>query len=123
VTGIVDLVGDHDHRCLAATKQQGDPLVLRGHANRCIDDEYHHLSGLHRLLGLSADLVVEGVTIGNPAPGVDQREVVALPFPIDGLSISSDAGALLNDRFATPNNPIHQRGFAHVWTTDDGDDR
>ena len=123
VRGVVDLVGDHEDRRIEPTKEQRHPFVLGRDADGRIDDEQDDFGLLHCLFGLLGNLVVERIAIGHPAARVEEGEVIAEPFGINRLAVARDAGALFDDRLAAPDDAVHHRGFAHVGTTDNGDDR
>ena len=105
------------------TKEQRHPFVLGGDTDGRIDDEQDDFGLPHCLFGLLGHLVIERIAIGHPAARVEEGEVIAEPFGIDRLAVASDAGALFDDRLAAPDDAVHHGGFAHVGTTDNGDDR
>ena len=71
----------------------------------------------HRLLGLGTDLVVEIVTVGHPAAGIEQGEVVALPFGIDRLAVAGDPRPLFDDGLAPAEDAVDEGGLAHTVAT------
>src|SRR5690606_750970 len=56
-----------------------------------------------------------------PAAGVEQGERSSGPGGVIGDPVASHPGHVLDDSFATTENPVHQRRFADVRATHDGD--
>ena len=59
----------------------------------------------------------------EPATGVDDDELAAVPLGVELLAIARDAGLLLDDRVAPPDKAVDEGGLAHVRAADDRDDR
>ncbi len=59
----------------------------------------------------------------QPAAGVDDGERAAVPVGLEHLAVAGDAGLLLDDGVAPPDEAVHQRRLADVGAADDGDDR
>jgi hypothetical protein len=121
--GVVDLVGDQQHRTTVATEDVGDTAVLLGDADGDVDDEQDRVGLGDGGLTLGRDLGVEGVAAGHPAAGVDEREFARLPFGHHFLAVTGDAGLLLDDGLAATDDPVEKCGLADVRSADDGDNR
>ena len=124
--GVVDLVGrDHD-RLAGPAQHVGHRLVRVSHADGGVHDEQHRVGGVHRDPGLAGDLggqALGALDRGFPAAGVDQRELPAVPQRVVGDPVPGHAGDVLYYRLPAAENPVDQRGLAHVGPADDGDDR
>ena len=121
--GVVDLVDDHQHRLARRRKQVATWASSSVRPVAAVDHEQHHPGVGHGLLGLAGHLGIERVAAGQPAAGVDEREGTTLPLGVDHLAVPGDAGPLLDDGLAPPDDAVEQRRLAHVGATDDGDGR
>ena len=122
-TGVVDLVGDDDHGGVASTQQVGHPGIEIGHPGGDVEDQQHDVGLGDRRLGLARHLGVELVAAAHPAAGVDEAERASEPLRLHLLAVPRHTGSFLDDRDARPEDPVDERGLAHVGPTDDGDER
>src|SRR2546428_3498250 len=82
----------------------------------------HDVACRHRRLDLRPNRAVELVvcTWDHPAR-VHQPKPPSVPLGRAEVSIARDARARVNDRIPAPDEPVEQRGFAHVGAADDRD--
>ncbi len=123
VTGVVDLVRDEEDGAAALAQQAHDLLVGRGRTDHRIHDEQHDVREIDRDLGLRRDRAVDALRVGFPAAGVDEGEPAIHPLGLVGHAVARDAGGVLDDRFATAEDAVHERGLADVRAPHDRDDR
>ena len=122
--GVVDLVGDDEHRAATLAEQLGDVRVLLGDADDGVDDEQRDVGVAGSAFSLWRETFwSRSSPPREPAAGVDELERVAVPLRVDLLAVAGDPGALLDDRLAASDDAVEQRGLAHVRPADDGDDR
>src|SRR5699024_3014976 len=70
---------------------------------------------------LVCDGGVDALDVGIPAAGVLHPEALATPVGDVGDAVAGDAGEILHDGLAAPDEPVDQRGLAHVGAAHDGD--
>ena len=116
------------HGYLRALEDARDLIVLLGDADGGVDHEQHDVGRRDRALGLRAHLSrqrrrIHGLEAGRePTPRVDHPELAAVPVRFELLAVARDAGLLLDDRTAPPDEPVHERRLADVGPADHGDD-
>ncbi len=121
--GAVDLVGTQHHGLAGLAQQSYDGLVgVRG-AHLGVDDEDHGVGGLDGELGLRGHGGVDAEDVLLPAAGVDDLEAAARPLGLVGHTVTGDAGLVLDDRLAPPDDPVDQGRLADVRASDDRQDR
>ena len=119
---VVELVDDQDDWTRGASQLRGDFLVDRIRPFLPVHHEDHEVRLLHRELHLHPDGDIHGVRrTGHQPPGVDQPEVTSPPFGLAKMAIPCRARFIGNDRIATTEEPIEQRGLADVGPPDDRD--
>jgi hypothetical protein len=120
---VVRLVGDQDHRLVAAPQHLDRGLVDVRRADRHVDDDHDHVGGLHGDFRLGGDGGGAVAGVGLPAAGVDDGEAAAVPLGVVGDAVAGHAGHVLDDRLAAADDAVDQGGFAYVGAADDGDHR
>ena len=119
---VVDLVGSKYDGLAGLAEDLHHGLVVVGDADRRVDHEQHRVGERDRHFGLSTDSLGHAAGIGIPATGVDHGERPAVPVRVVRHSVAGDAGAVLDDRLAPPDDPVDQGRLAHVGPADHGQD-
>lgn len=123
VPRVVDLVGDEKDRLRRLAQHAHDVLVGRGGAHRRVDDEEDDVGELDGDLRLHRDRAVDALRVGLPAAGVDDGEPATQPLGLVRHAVAGDAGSVLHDGLAAPEDAVHERGLAHVRAPHDRDHR
>ena len=111
--GIVDLVGHEDLRELFVPRR--DPGARVG-------QEENEVGFLDRGLRLLGDRAGDRVLVGDvDAAGVDQQEVLAVPFADELLAVARHPRRLVHDRRARLGQPVDEGRLADVRKADDRD--
>ena len=63
------------------------------------------------------------VVANDPSSRIDQPKVLTRPVGRGKVPVARDAGPVVHDRPAPPNDPVEERGLTHVGTPDDSDGR
>ena len=116
---VVDLRGAQHHRPVGPAQHACDGLVGGRGPDGGVDDEHHRVGGAHRELGLGGDGSLQAGRVGLPAAGVDEGEPAAVPQRVVGDAVAGDAGDVLHDGLAAPDEPVDQRRLADVGPPDD----
>ena len=119
LAGIVDLVGDEEHRLAALAQQLHDVLVCRRRTHHRVDHEQHHVGEVDRDLGLHRDRPVDAAGVRLPSAGVDEREATIGPLGLVRHAVAGHARGVLDDGLAAAEDAVHERGLAHVRSSDD----
>ena len=123
----IDLVDGDEHRFAAATEACGGFAIKRDDAFLHIDDEDDEVGGFDSELdlferGFRDDVGCLFPTEQANAAGIDECERLAMPFGFGADAIARDAGLIVDDGNAPPNDPVEERRLADVRATDDGDE-
>ena len=87
----------------AGPAQQGGHLgVVVGDPDRAVQHEQDDVGFADGPLRLPGHLAVQGVPTGQPASGVDDREIPAGPFGVEHLPVAGDPGSFLDDGLVRP---------------------
>ncbi|GMA39637.1 hypothetical protein GCM10025883_16820 [Mobilicoccus caccae] len=119
---VVDLVGHEDHGLTGPAQQLDDGLVGVGRTDHGVDDEHDHVGQFDGHLGLFGDAQVDARGVDLPPAGVDQGEPATGPLGVVGHPVARDAGNVLDDRLAAPEDAVDQRRLADVRAPDDRHD-
>jgi hypothetical protein len=124
LAGVVDLVGRHDHRHVAAAQLARELGVPRAQPGAGVHDQHRDVGFVQRDQRLAADLLRHLVLAREVhAAGVDEREADPVPVRLDLLAVARHARLLVHDGLARIGQPVHERRLADVRVADDGDGR
>ena len=125
----VDFVDDEDDGFPCGTEAQGDFLVEPGKTAGDVDDEEYDVgvgNGDADLFfnGLIPEIDAAFFTFSHAeTAGVDEAETAAVCDSGRGDAVAGHSAVEVDDRLAFFENGIEKRGFADVWSADDGDGR
>jgi len=122
----VHLVSSHENWFSALPQARRYFSVQRHDTFLHVDDEDNDVGSfdgqLHLLDGSFDDGVVGLFTAQQAnATGVHQREWPPMPLGFGADAVTRDAGLIVNNGNAPPDNAIEQGGLADIRTTNDGD--
>ena len=118
------LVGDHDDRDVRRAQPVTDLAVERGQPGAGIDHEQHRVRIGDAHFGLCAHATRQGARVlVFPTGGIDDREFHARQLHIAESAVARDAWLVVDQRQFLADQPVEQRGFAHIGATDDDDAR
>jgi hypothetical protein len=121
---VQDLIRDQDNLLALRPKQSSDVVVTDLHSRLRVDHEKNDIGLADRKLGLSARLCHEIVHAARfDAARVHDSESAAKPLDWSVEPVARHAGSRLDDCEAATEQTIEQRGFTHVGTPYEGDDR
>ena len=120
----IDFV-DHEEYGLSRTpKKPGKFLVWSRDAGSAINDEYDKRCAINRYLGLFENALRDlGLLAGDDSTGVDNFVGMSMPTDNSVDSIACDAGLIGDDRPPLTDKTVEERGFPHVWASDNGNQR
>ena len=108
--GVVDLVGDEEHRHVRATHESGRGLVLGGDAHARVDEEDDGVGLLHRHDRLGADGGLEAVVVRDlHAAGVDEQEDAPVPVGLVIAAVARHPTPFVHDGVAHLGDAVHER--------------
>ena len=120
--GIVDLVGNEQHRLVGSAQDLRQLLVAGRDPGPRVSQEDDQVGLGHRCLCLLGDRARDRIRPGDvDAARVDQQEPLAVPFANELLAVSGNPGRRVHDGGARLGQAVHQSGFAYVREADDRD--
>ena len=118
-----DLIDREEDGPGAAVEEADEVVVGTCELGAGVDDQDDGLGFVEGDFGLVVDFGRDefGV-VGDNAAGVHEAEAAASPlvFAID--AVAGDAGFIADDGATAAGEAIEEGGFAHVWTSYDGDE-
>ena len=120
---LVELVGDQEHRLrVFPRRHQRQHLGIVQSEAAGLDHEQHHVHiGQHAVHGAVQRAVQRGGVLGLKTGGVDEDELRTPDRADAGDAVPRGLRLGRGDADLLPDQRVQQRGFAHVRTTDDGD--
>ena len=116
------LVDAQDHPGALAPQDIGEDLIRGGEAHASVDQEQRDIGHIDRTLGQSPHPALQAV-VSNlfQAGGVDHGEPQIEQPGIALAQIPGNTGLVIDQSQLPANQPVEQRGLAHVGSSDDGE--
>ena len=116
------LVGHHHCGFAQAAQVFGNLMVLCGHTAARVHHKQHHVGFGHGLAGLLGHFFVNATGgVGLKATGVHHDVLVFAVFGVAVMAVARQAGIVGNDGVAGFGQAVEQGRFAHIGSTDQGD--
>jgi len=122
--GAVRLVHSQTQRFACRAKNLSE-LFIQGHnAGPAVGHQDHVLGFLNGYFGLAQDFLCHHLALGGYDPSrIDDLEGLTLPFAATVKPVAGHARLIAYQGTPAPADPVEQRGFADVGTTNNGDAR
>ena len=119
----VGLVGDEEHRLLAATQQLDRALVGRGEPRHRVEHADDDVGLGDRQLDLAGDALLHRiVALGVEAAGVDQRVTAAAEPRVGVVAVTRDARLVVDDGELLPHETVEEGALPDVGSAHHGHD-